>query len=95
MRLVVGGDYGISIAPHGTYAKDLEYFVELFGMSPAEALRCATQNGGLAMDPKGRLGTLATNSHADFVIVDGNPLEDVRVLQDHDRLQVYKGGVPH
>ena len=27
IKLVVGGDYGISIAPHGTYAKDLEYFV--------------------------------------------------------------------
>ncbi len=93
VRLVVGGDYGISIAPHGTYAKDLEYFVELFDMSPAEALRCATQNGGLAMNPNGRLGTLAANSHADFVIVDGNPLEDIRVLQDHARLTVYKGGV--
>ena len=30
IKLVVGGDYGISIAPHGSYAKDLEYFVDLF-----------------------------------------------------------------
>ena len=44
VKLVVGGDYGISIAPHGTYAKDLEYFVDLFGMRPAEALLCATRN---------------------------------------------------
>ncbi len=93
VRLVVGGDYGISIAPHGTYAKDLEYFVDLFSMSPAEALRCATQNGGLAMDPNGRLGTLSPDSHADFLIVDGNPLDDIRILQDHSRLQVFKGGV--
>jgi hypothetical protein len=41
VRLVVGGDYGISIAPHGTYAKDLEYFVELFGMSKRK--RCCAR----------------------------------------------------
>ena len=92
VRLVVGGDYGISIAPHGTYAKDLEYFVDLFGMSPAEALICATRNGGLAMDPNGRLGTLAPDTAADLVIVDGDPLQDIRVLQDHARLTVIKAG---
>ncbi len=93
VRLVVGGDYGISIAPHGTYAKDLEYFVDLFGMSPAEALLCATRNGGLAMDPRGRQGTLAPGSVADLIIVAGDPTKDVRVLQDRTKLSVVKGGV--
>lgn len=40
--------YGLSITPHGTNAKDLEYFVDLFGMSPVEALLCATRDGGAA-----------------------------------------------
>jgi imidazolonepropionase-like amidohydrolase len=92
VRLVVGGDYGISIAPHGTYARDLEYFVELFSMSPAEALLCATRNGGLAFDPRGRVGTLAPGSLADLVVVDGDPLADVRVLQERSRLRVMKDG---
>lgn len=92
VRLVVGGDYGISIAPHGTYAKDLEYFIELFGMSNAEALLCATRNGGLAFDPKGRVGTLTAGSLADLVAVDGDPLSDIRVLQDRARLVVMKDG---
>jgi imidazolonepropionase-like amidohydrolase len=92
VRLVVGGDYGISIAPHGTYAKDLEYFVDLFGMSPAEALICATRHGGLAMDRSGRLGTLEPGTAADLVIVDGDPMQDIRVLQDHARLTVMKAG---
>lgn len=91
--LVVGGDYGISIAPHGTYAKDLEYFVDLFGMRPAEALLCATRNGGRAFDPQGSLGTLEAGALADFIVVDGDPLADIRILQDHARLTVYKGGV--
>jgi imidazolonepropionase-like amidohydrolase len=94
VRLVVGGDYGISIAPHGTYARDLEYFVELFGMRPAEALICATRNGGEAMDPAGSLGTLQAGTLADFVIIDGDPLENVRILQCHSRLRVFKNGQP-
>lgn len=93
VRMVVGGDYGISIAPHGTYAKDLEYFVDLFDMRPAEALICATRNGGEAMDPGGSLGTLVEGTLADFVAIDGDPMADIRVVQDHGKLDVYKGGV--
>ncbi len=92
VRLVVGGDYGISIAPHGTYAKDLEYFVDLFDMPPAEALLCATRNGGRAMDPNGSLGTLEEDTLADFLVVDGDPIGDITCLQDHGKLEVYKGG---
>ncbi len=92
VRLLVGGDYGISIAPHGTYAKDLQYFVELFGMSPAQALICATRSGGEAADPSGRTGTIAPGSHADLLIVDGDPLRDITVLQEPSRLSVMKAG---
>ncbi len=92
VKLVVGGDYGISIAPHGTYAQDLEYFVDYFGMSAAEALLCATRNGGLAADPSGGRGTLQKGSLADALIVDGDPLADVRVLQDRNRIKVIKQG---
>jgi imidazolonepropionase-like amidohydrolase len=70
----------------------LEHFVNLFSMSPGEALICATRNGGLAMDPTGRSGTLEAGSAADFLIVDGDPLADIRVLQDRSRLTVLKGG---
>lgn len=94
IKLVVGGDYGISIAPHGTYAKDLEYFVEMFGMSPAEALICATRNGGEAFNPEGRAGVLREGAFADLVIVDGDPMTDIRILQDHSKLTVYKAGRP-
>lgn len=93
VRLVVGGDYGISIAPHGTYAQDLEYFVSLFGMSPAEALICATRYGGQAFDTGGSVGTLEAGTLADLVIVDGDPMTDIKVLQDHQKLTVIKDGV--
>jgi len=86
VRLVVGGDYGISIAPHGSYAKDLEYFVDLFHLSPADALLCATRDGGAAASPDGMAGTLEEGKYADLLVVDGNPLADVRILQDQSRI---------
>ena len=93
VRLLIGGDYGLSITPHGTNAKDLEYFVDLFGMSPAEALLCATRDGGLAMDPTGMLGTLESGTMADLVIVDGDPTRDITMLQHEERIVgVMKGG---
>lgn len=92
VKLVIGGDYGISIAPHGTYAQDIEFFVNYFDMRPGEALLCATRNGGLSADPSGGRGTLAPGSLADVLIVDGDPLADVRVLQDHSKIAVVKGG---
>lgn len=92
IKLVIGGDYGISIAPHGSYAKDLEYFVDLFSMSPAEAIICATKNGGLMLDPAGTIGTLRPGSVADFIVVDGDPLQDITVLQNLDKLDVYQAG---
>lgn len=86
VRVLIGGDYGLSITPHGTNAKDLAYFVDLFGMSPAEALLCATRDGGRAADPTGMLGTLEAETAADLVIVDGDPTQDVSVLQEVDRI---------
>jgi imidazolonepropionase-like amidohydrolase len=94
IRLLVGGDYGLSITPHGTNARDLEQFVDLFGMSATEALLCATRDGGAAADPNGMVGTLEAGKFADLVVVDGDPTVDVAVLQDHTRLHaVVKGGI--
>lgn len=95
VRVLVGGDYGLNITPHGTYAKDLEYFVDLFGMSPTDALLCATRDGGAAADTNDMVGTLEDGKYADLVIVDGDPTTDITVLQDHARLRIIKNGVPY
>jgi imidazolonepropionase-like amidohydrolase len=94
IRILVGGDYGLDIAPHGTYAKDLEHYVNLFGFSNAEALHAATSLGGQAMDSNGSLGTLEEGKLADLVIINGNPLEDITVLQNHECIDtVMKDGL--
>lgn len=97
IRHLVGGDYGFTWNMQGTQARDLQYFVDYYGYSPAEALICATRNGGLAMrGPQGDLGTLEAGKLADMVLVDGNPLQDLSVLTDIDKLvMVMKDGAIH
>ncbi len=94
IRVLPGGDYGFAWTPHGTNAKDLEYFVEVIGMSSMEAIVSATRLGGEIMGRPDELGMVRENYLADLILVDGDPVADVRVLQDHDRLAaIMKGGV--
>ena len=96
IRIVPGGDYGFAWTPHGTNAKDLEYFVDLIGMSEMEAIVSATKLGGEIMGMPEELGLIEEGYLADILLVDGDPLGDIRVLQEHDRLHVImKGGSFH
>jgi len=93
IRVLPGGDYGFAWTPHGTNAKDLEYFVDMIGMSPMEAILAATRLGGEIMGRPGELGRVAEGYLADLILVDGDPLSNIRVLQDRDRiLAVMKDG---
>jgi len=94
IRVVIGGDYGFAWTPQGTNARDIEHFVKIFGYSPSEALQCATRIGGELMGLP--LGTVKDGQIADLLVVDGNPLQDVRILQDASRLKlIMKAGVAH
>ncbi len=91
IRVVVGGDYGFAWTPQGTNARDIEHFVTLFGYSASEALQCATRVGGELMGLP--VGQLKAAYLADLLVVDGDPLRDVSVLQDKSRLKlIMKGG---
>jgi imidazolonepropionase-like amidohydrolase len=80
MRVVVGGDYGFTITPMGTNARDIGHFVKFFGYTPAEALKCATAVGGDLMGHRGELGLIKQGALADLLLVDGNPMEDQSIL---------------
>ena len=94
IRVVVGGDYGFAANPQGTNARDLEHFVTHFGFSPSEALQAATRTGGEIMKRGHELGLVKQGYLADLLLVDGDPLKDVRVLQDKKRFAfIMKDGV--
>jgi imidazolonepropionase-like amidohydrolase len=96
IRHLIGGDYGFGWSKQGEQARDLQFFVEYYGYSPAEALMCATRYGGLAMRGEGDLGTLSEGSLADMLLVDGDPTEDVSILTDTARLvMIMKDGRIH
>lgn len=96
IRVLPGGDYGFAWVPHGTNAKDLEYLVKYVGMTPMESLLAATARGGEIMMRPHDLGKLAEGYLADILLVDGDPLQDLAVLQDRDRLlAIMKDGAFH
>ena len=93
IRVLPGGDYGFAWTPHGTNAKDFEYFVDMVGMSPMEVLLRATKHGGEIMGRPGELGQLKPGYLADIILVDGDPVANIRILQDRKRiLAVMKDG---
>ncbi len=85
IRVLPGGDYGFAWAPHGENAKDLEYFVKYLGMTPMETLISATRWGGQIMMKKD-LGEIREGWLADLLLVDGDPLSNISVLQDKSKL---------
>ena len=94
IRIVVGGDYGFATNPQGTNARDLEHFVRYFGFSPSQALEAATRIGGQIMMRGDELGLIRPGYLADLLLVDANPLKDVRILQQPERLtMIMKDGV--
>jgi imidazolonepropionase-like amidohydrolase len=94
IRIVLGGDYGFAANPQGTNARDLEHFVGHFGFTPGEALQAATRTGGEIMKRGHELGMIKPGYLADLLLVDGDPIADVRVMQDNRRFSfVMKGGV--
>ena len=74
IRVVPGGDYGFAWTPHGTYARDLQHFVELLGFTAKEALLSATKWGGEIMCLPQDLGQIKPGFYADMILVDGDPL---------------------
>ncbi len=96
VRILPGGDYGFAWTPHGTNARDLEYFVKYVGMSNMEALLSATAWGGPIMKLGKQLGKIQEGYLADILLIDGDPLTDITVLQDKKRiLSVMKDGKFH
>lgn len=94
VRVLPGGDYGFPWNPIGKNARDLKIFVDLFGFTPAAALTAVTKQGGELMDIE--VGLMKGGYLADLLLVDGNPLNDVAILQDRDRLvMIMKDGIVH
>ena len=88
IKVLPGGDYGFAWNPHGTYARDLLLFVDVLGFTPMETLVAATRLGGEIMGMADELGQVRPGYLADLLLVDGDPLTDIKRLQNQDALLV-------
>jgi len=91
VKVVAGTDAGGHGHPNN--ALELEHLVAA-GMTPMQALQAATSRAAECLGLEQEIGTIEKGKWADLVLVDGDPLRDIRVLQDVRRIkQVLKGGV--
>jgi imidazolonepropionase-like amidohydrolase len=89
LTMLAGTDSGNGPVPYGDWhARELEYLMTYLGMSAMEALLAGTRNAAVALDMDDDIGTLEAGKLADILVVDGDPLTDITVLQDKRRLKL-------
>lgn len=94
IKIAMGTDMGPE-PEMGTNARELELYVKL-GMTPMEAIMTATKNAAEALWLGKDLGTIEAGKLADVLAIEGDPSEDITVLNDKGRIKmVMKEGEPH
>ncbi len=101
-RVTTGSDSGFIFQLYGfAYIREMELLREA-GFHPLEVIRSATLNGAEALGVADKIGTVAIGKLADFVIVEENPLKNLKVLYgtgairlNEDNKVVRVGGVKY
>ena len=93
VKIALGTD--AAVYPHGLNGHELEVYVRDLGMTPLAALQSATLNAADLMGWTAKTGSLDPGKWADIIAVDGNPLTDIKLLQNVKFVMksgiVYKG----
>jgi imidazolonepropionase-like amidohydrolase len=93
VKLLCGDDYGAISLPHGRYADELEFYVKDAGIPSIDVIRWATRHGFELMGRSHELGAIRDGYLADLLVVDGDPIADIGVLQDQSKLlAIMRGG---
>lgn len=88
IRVALGTDYSNSQnTPFKQIGKEF-YSLTRCGYTPMEAIKAGTINGAYLMRKDREIGSLEVGKLADLVVVDGNPLEDIRCLSDADHVKL-------
>jgi len=91
VRIALGTDAFIADM-HGANAVELSLMMEEGGLSVMEAIVAGTKNAAECCLLGDQVGTLEAGKLADILLIDGDPLADITVLQDPERITVYKEG---
>ena len=101
-RVTAGSDSGFIYQLYGfAYIRELELLREA-GFHPIEIIRSATLNGAEALGAQNLIGTIEVGKLADIVVIEENPLENLKVLYgtgaiklNNDNKVVRVGGVKY
>jgi imidazolonepropionase-like amidohydrolase len=92
VKVAAGSDAAMPMVRHGENAYELELLVKA-GMTPMEAIVAATKVGSEVLDMADQIGTIEEGKLADLLVVQGDPLADITILQETKRIKkVIKGG---
>lgn len=80
VKIVCGTDTGTPFNYHGEGAEELKMYTDI-GMSPMEAIQSATSTAAKALKLED-VGVLSEGKTADILIIDGNPLNEIEILQE-------------
>ncbi|HEX2347564.1 MAG TPA: amidohydrolase family protein [Ktedonobacterales bacterium] len=91
VKIAMGTDTGVG--PHGGNARELDLMSRYGGMSSMQAITASTRVAAELLHLDGQTGTLAAGKLADLLVVQGDPLADLGILAQPDRLAlVVKSG---
>ena len=80
VKVALGTD--AAVYPHGLNAHEIDVYVNQFGMTPLQGIQTGTINAADLMGWSDKVGELTPGHWADVIAVEGDPLKDVKVLQD-------------
>jgi len=79
VKMSFGTDAGV--CPHGINARQFAFMVK-YGMTPMQAIQSATTNAADLLGKSELLGSLKPGKYADIIAFSGNPIEDIRILEN-------------
>ncbi len=79
VKVALGTD--AAVYPHGLNAHEIDVYVNQFGMTPLQGIQTGTLNAADLMGWSDKAGSIAPGKWADIIAVEGDPLQDVKLLQ--------------
>jgi len=86
IKIAMGTDTFRTVMP-GDNADELSLMVK-FGMTPMESIEASTKNAAEAIDKIDEIGTIEKGKYADLIIINGDPLQDIKILQNKKNIKV-------
>ena len=92
LQIALGTDAGFML-PHGSMNyREMEYMIK-GGMSNMQAIKAATQFGGKLLELN--VGTIEVGQKADILVINGNPLDDIKILSNKENIEIFKDGIKY